>query len=199
MTQWWRIRQQFRRCKRFRFHPWVRKIPWNREWQATSVFLPWESHGQRSLVGYSPWGHTQSDTTQPAHMPFIHWASDTLASFLILYHSDTQSNCTLKSHGALKKYQALEWSLGIGIFRMFFKVIKWAAMVESQSINTKSSFLLLDLILVVLSTWSASEIARSHFRHHLLREDDSDILLRWLLVFSSFSSLYLLYNTHFNL
>ena len=101
-----------------------------------------------------------------------------LASFLILYHRDTQSNCTLKSPGALKKYQALEWRPGIGVFRMFSRVIKWAAKVESQSINTKSSFLPLDLILVLLSTWSAFEISRSHFRHHLLREDDSDILLR---------------------
>ena len=32
-------------------------IPWKREWQLTTVFLPGESHGQRSLAGYSPWGH----------------------------------------------------------------------------------------------------------------------------------------------
>ena len=37
------------------FNPWVGKIPWRREWQPTPVFLPGESHGQRSLVGYSPW------------------------------------------------------------------------------------------------------------------------------------------------
>ena len=36
------------------FHPWVRKIPWRRTWQHTPVFLPGESHGQRSLVGYRP-------------------------------------------------------------------------------------------------------------------------------------------------
>ena len=30
----------------------------------TPVFLPGESHGQRSLVGYGPWGHTESDTTE---------------------------------------------------------------------------------------------------------------------------------------
>ena len=37
--------------------PWVGKIPWHRKWQPTPIFLPGESHGQRSLVGYSPWGH----------------------------------------------------------------------------------------------------------------------------------------------
>ena len=45
---------QCRRRKRCSFDPWIRKIPWNRKWQPTPVFLPGESHGQRSLVGYSP-------------------------------------------------------------------------------------------------------------------------------------------------
>ena len=46
------------------FNPWVGKIPWRRKWQPTPVFLPGEFHGQRSLVGYSPWGHKELDTTQ---------------------------------------------------------------------------------------------------------------------------------------
>ena len=46
------------------FDPWVRKIPWRREWQPTPVFLPGEFHGQRSLVGYSPWDWKESDTTE---------------------------------------------------------------------------------------------------------------------------------------
>ena len=41
--------------RRHRFDSWVWKIPWRRKWQATPVFLPGESHGQRSLVSYSPW------------------------------------------------------------------------------------------------------------------------------------------------
>jgi len=36
------------------FNPWVGKIPWRRAWQPTAVFLPGESHGPRSLVGYGP-------------------------------------------------------------------------------------------------------------------------------------------------
>ena len=44
---------QYRRHKRHKFSPWVRKIPWSRAWQPTPVLLPQESHGQRSLVGYS--------------------------------------------------------------------------------------------------------------------------------------------------
>ena len=38
--------------------------PWRRKWQSTPVFLPGKSHGQRSLVGYSPWGHKELDTTE---------------------------------------------------------------------------------------------------------------------------------------
>ena len=44
--------------------PWVRKIPWRRAWQPASVFLPGESHGQRSLAGYSPWSHRKLPTTK---------------------------------------------------------------------------------------------------------------------------------------
>ena len=47
-----------------RFSPWVRKILWGREWLPTPVFLPGESHGQRSLMGYSPWDLKESDTTE---------------------------------------------------------------------------------------------------------------------------------------
>ena len=49
------------------FDPWVGKIPWRRKWQSTPVLLPGKSHGQRSLVGYSPWGRKESDTTEPLH------------------------------------------------------------------------------------------------------------------------------------
>ena len=45
----------------------MRKIPWRRAWQCTPVFLPGESHRQRSLVGYSPQGCRESDTTERLH------------------------------------------------------------------------------------------------------------------------------------
>ena len=51
-------------CGRPRFSPWVRKIPWGRAWQPTSVSLPGESYGQSSLVSYSPWGCRELDTTE---------------------------------------------------------------------------------------------------------------------------------------
>ena len=51
-------------------HNWVTSLSlftfmhWRRKWQPTPVFLPGESHGRRSLVGCSPWGRTESDTTE---------------------------------------------------------------------------------------------------------------------------------------
>ena len=38
--------------------------PWRRKWQPTPVFLPGDSHVQRSLAGYSPWGRSESDTSE---------------------------------------------------------------------------------------------------------------------------------------
>ena len=58
-----------RDAKRLRFDPWLGKIPWGRKWQPTPVFLPGKFHRQRSLAGYSPWGHRESDTTEQLSRP----------------------------------------------------------------------------------------------------------------------------------
>ena len=42
----------------------VRKIPWRRQWLPAPIFLPGESHGQRNLAGYGPWGHKELDRTE---------------------------------------------------------------------------------------------------------------------------------------
>jgi len=49
-------------CRRGWFNPWVENIPWRRKWRPTSVFLPGKHHGQKSLVGYSPWDCKELDT-----------------------------------------------------------------------------------------------------------------------------------------
>ena len=54
-------------CGRPGFDPWVGKILWRRKWQPTPVLLPGKSHGQRSMVGYSPRGCKESDTTERLH------------------------------------------------------------------------------------------------------------------------------------
>ena len=65
---WWlRGKKIHLQCRRHEFDPWVRKIPWRRKWQPIPVLLPGESHGGRSLGGYSPWGCEESDTTERLH------------------------------------------------------------------------------------------------------------------------------------
>ena len=49
---------------RGRLDPWVGKIPWRREWLPTPIFLLGEFRGQRSLAGYSPWGHEELGKTE---------------------------------------------------------------------------------------------------------------------------------------
>ena len=50
--------------------PWVREILWRKKWQPTPVPLPGKSPGQRSVVGYSPWGRKESDRTEQPHFHF---------------------------------------------------------------------------------------------------------------------------------
>ena len=66
---------QWRRLERHGFDSWVGKIPWRRKWQPTPVFLPGETHGERSLAGYSPWvwlsTHTHTHTEKWGNVLFI--------------------------------------------------------------------------------------------------------------------------------
>ena len=64
LLKYWLLFRIHLPSRRRGFHPWVRKIPWRRKWQPTPVFLPAKSHGQRSLVGYSPWGCKELDATE---------------------------------------------------------------------------------------------------------------------------------------
>ena len=55
-------------CRRPGFDSWVGNIPWRREWLPTPVFLPGEFHGQRNLVGHSPWGCKELKTAERLSM-----------------------------------------------------------------------------------------------------------------------------------
>ena len=69
-SRWCGDKESTCQCKRGRRHGfrlWVGKIVWKRKWQPPPVFLPGKFHGQRSLVGYSPWGHRELDITEHKH------------------------------------------------------------------------------------------------------------------------------------
>ena len=78
-----------------RFDRWVRKVPWRRAWQPTPIFLPGEFHGQRTLAGYSPWGHKESDmteVTEHAHMQGIsQWCLAHSQSWVIINTTDFEN------------------------------------------------------------------------------------------------------------
>ena len=69
------------------FDLWVGKIPWRREWQPTPVFFPGEFHGQRSLVGYSPWGHRESDMTERLSLTLFNFCT-----WLTIFSSNSVSS-----------------------------------------------------------------------------------------------------------
>ena len=95
-------------CRRCRFDPWVGKIPWRGKWQPIPVFFPGESHGQRSLAGYGPWGHRESDTTEwlsawwitrTTKLSFFFWLSGPLLQgFSMKHRNRTQSHTMDKLH-----------------------------------------------------------------------------------------------------
>ena len=73
--RWYRICLQWERPG---FDPWVGEMPWRREWLPTRVFLPGESHGQRSLGGYSPQHSKESDTTERLSLSLHFWSGSNL-------------------------------------------------------------------------------------------------------------------------
>ena len=85
---WWlRQKRICLQCRRPGFYPWVGKIPWRREWQLIPVFLPGESHSQRSLAGYSPWGHKESDKIEQPNTAHTAWLILTSAPLTMTFSS----------------------------------------------------------------------------------------------------------------
>ena len=77
---------QCRRHKRHEFDPLSQEDPLRRPWQHTPVFLPGESYGQRSLVGDSPWGHKESDSTEVTE--HISWYSEDEREFFVVLSTE---------------------------------------------------------------------------------------------------------------
>ena len=104
---------QNRRSKRLGFNPWVSKIPRRRKWQSTPVFLPGESHGQRSLGVYSPWGCKELDTQAWAGTQ-AHPTFSTLLDSIINSHSVSKEQSCLKLVWCAPRLSTLPWGKGMG-------------------------------------------------------------------------------------
>ena len=86
------------------FNPWVRKIPWRRKWQPTPALLPGKLHGLRSLVGYSPWGHKESDTTE-----WLHSLTQPLIVFLMLQELRYEDEFRIVSDFSTLQFSQVGW------------------------------------------------------------------------------------------
>ena len=110
----WRVACQWRRHRRRGFDPWVRNIPWRRKLQPTPVFLPGESHGQRSLVRYGPWGCKQLDTTEHTctHiLQILFFALTSMPEKSLPMGSCTSSSFFLHLHGTSLRGCTIDWDM----------------------------------------------------------------------------------------
>ena len=108
VAQWYRVCLQ---CRRHWFDPWVGEIPWRRAWQPTPIFLRGESHGQRSLVGYSPWGRLRLKwLSTHAHTKLLRQKLATYFSFFILFSFSTfLGKCKQYLQNSVRKTQSFSW------------------------------------------------------------------------------------------
>ena len=117
-------------CWRPRFDPWVGKIPWRRKWQPTPVFLPGKSHGRRSLVGYSLWGHKKSDTTEWLSLslwqPLTVWMTTNCGKFFKRWDYQTTLPASWEISRQVKKKQLqpdMECRTGSKLGKEYFKAV----------------------------------------------------------------------------
>ena len=99
LPRWCSGKESTSKCRRCRFDPWVRKIPWRRKWKSTPVFLPGKAHGQRSLEVYRQWGHKRIGH----HLPTKQQQQMLDA---LLFNCSFMSN-SLRSHGL--QHARLPW------------------------------------------------------------------------------------------
>ena len=102
-----------------KFVPWVRKIPRRREWLPTPVFLTGISHGQRSLVSSSPWGHKESDTTEQLTHTHTHTHTHYMARLVHWEYKNEEGgipifNVTIST--ALHRPIFIPWGFSISVF-----------------------------------------------------------------------------------
>ena len=116
---WWLSGKEFTcQCRRRGFYPCSGKIPWRMKWQPTPVFLPGKSHGQRSLVGYSPWGHNLATMPQQisegcflSHLTGsasrLHYMP--MSEMLLLFHFTEEEREAQRFQRGVQTHRALKW------------------------------------------------------------------------------------------
>ena len=130
------------------FDSWVRKIPWRRKWQSTPVLLPGKSHGQKSLVGYSPWGRKELDTTE--HTFFL----------LSGLYSSVQISHSVMSDSATPWTASCQASLSITSSRRLLRLMSIKSVKPSHHLILCHPLLLLPSIFPSITSFSNESVLR---------------------------------------
>ena len=157
MAQWWRTTYQ---CRRHWFDPWIGKIPRRRKWQPTLLFLLGKSHGQRSLVVYSPWGHKRvwhGLATRP-QQPLSQWTLNQIQSIESLNWIQTDLSQE-KRYSASRQSLDFDFSLDLHLAGLHCKfwvgtsTIMWITSLKSFSLATHTHTLVVDSASLENSDW----------------------------------------------
>ena len=150
--------RQCRRCERHGFDPWVWKIPWNWKWQPSPVSCLENSHGQRNLVGYTPQGCKESDTSARTH-------SDLLNAWIIAHR--------LKLAACEAAEKGRGWAAGHGVAKRRTQLcshIKWISVCEFQYCSKMRNFTLISYVFEMYCHEYYIELAKKFgFFHKILQ------------------------------
>ena len=136
-------------------HSYIREVSWRREWLPTPVFLPEESHEQRSLAGYSPWGHKESDRTDQLTLSLA------LPSHVSNEKTQLKSNC---SRGCVTSRS--ETQLGLETRSLAPKTRQgWS--VKAEGGERRNCGIRVDKLLLYCKASHPPELQRTH---HLLNQ-----------------------------
>ena len=147
-------------CKSCEFDPWVEKIPWNRKWEPTPMFLPEESHGQRSLAGYGPWGHKESDTTEHKCTHAACMNQENVNSFLL-----SCLNCAPSFCHALLKVKEFQCPLWCPRGAHFWNLVHLVALQSHLSDKLKKNYVSCVIWLFLLTVRCRGIILNCSFLH----------------------------------
>ena len=100
------------KCRRPRLDPWVKKIPWKRDWLPTPVVLPGEFHGQRSLVFHSLWSCKESDVAERLIVTYIIALRGTFEATPTASYLHALTTLLFPSGWVLFHKAASEWGMG---------------------------------------------------------------------------------------
>ena len=141
---------QCRRCKRYGFHPWDEKTAWRRKWQPTTVFLSGKSHGQRSLVGNSPWGRKELDMA--AHRAHPHIFKQSYVVIYLDFSRVLHNEVTLIKHPFFLWYWNSFYKFKIWILQQIRRY-QWCWLSVGISQEYFHCLLINLLLLLVYSNW----------------------------------------------